>query len=168
MEVRAKASSFRGAFKAVEAAMDPLLHDWLQNPRNGKSIHPVTTTSSSLKLTFAAEADAQEFRQIRLACLPELLLTYNGILNHSAYFAGRDILKISMDLAALVAEEDSELATCVMQARRMPELLDSFAIVAKSMIHAEAKRPGEKTKDGKTLGLWSIRGQRRNPDEEEQ
>ena len=110
-----------------------------------------------MKLRMLIDAEAHEFKQIRLACLPELVLAYNSILNYSCYFAGRDILKTSMDLAALIAEEGSNLAACLMEAGRMPELMDSFAIVAKSMIQAEAKRPGEKTKDGKTLGLWSIK-----------
>ena len=109
------------------------------------------------RLTQRTEEEANEFRQIRLACLPELVVAYNSILNYSAYFAGRDVLKTSMDLAALVAEEGSDLAACLMETGRMPELVDSFAIVAKSMIAAEAKRPGEKQKDGKTLGLFSAK-----------
>ena len=106
-------------------------------------------------LTTSADAEADEFKQIRLACLPEIIIAYNSILNFSSYFAGREILKRSMDLAALVAEENSEVAACVVEVDRMPELMDSFAVVAKSMILAEARRPGDKGKDGKTLGIWS-------------
>ena len=69
-----------------------------------------------------------------------------------------------MDLAAIIAEEGSDLAACLMEAGRMTELVDSFAIVAKSMIAAEAKRPGEKSKDGRTLGLFSAKVQA-SPDE---
>ena len=134
--------------------MQPLLHGWLQNPKNGIGIRVETKPS---RLTRCADAEANEFKEIRLACLPEIILAYNSILNFSSHFAGREILKTSMDLAALIAEEDSDLAVCLAQAGRMPELMDSFAVVAKSMIVAEAKRPGEKNKDGKTLGLWSAK-----------
>ena len=103
------------------------------------------------------DAEADEFNQIRLACLPEIILAYNSVLNFSSYYANREILKRSMDLAALLAEEGSELAACLMEADRIPELMDSFAVAAKSMILAEARRPSEKTKDGKTLSLWSTR-----------
>ena len=134
--------------------MQPLLHGWLQAPKNG------TDTPSEISpnaLTRHADAEATEFKEIRLACLPEIILAYNSILNFSSHFAGREILKTSMDLAALIAEEGSDLAGPLIEAGRMPELMDSFAVVAKSMIVAEAKRPGEKNKDGKTLGLWSAK-----------
>ena len=101
--------------------------------------------------------EAIDFKRIRLACLPELVLAYNSILNFSSYFAGRDILKTSMDLAAIVAEKDSDLAACFMETGRMPELVDSLAVVAKSMIVAESRRPGEKHRDGKSLGLFSAK-----------
>ncbi|KAL9103799.1 MAG: hypothetical protein Q9163_001208 [Psora crenata] len=131
-------AAFKRAFFEVVGAMEPLLHGWLLSPKN--------------------DAEADEFKQIRLACLPEVILAYNSILNFSSYYAGREILKQSMALAALVAEEDSDLASCLMEADRMAELVDSFAVAAKSMIHAEARRPSEKVKDGKPLGLWSAKG----------
>lgn len=83
------------------------------------------------------------------------MLAYNSLLNFSSYYAGRDNLKISMDLAVLIAEEGSDLAACLMKAGRMSELIDSFAVVGKSMIHAEAKRPTGRSRDGKNLGLFS-------------
>ncbi|KAG8533380.1 uncharacterized protein KY384_002163 [Bacidia gigantensis] len=128
---------FKIAFKHVEDAMQPLLRGWLQEPKT--------------------EKEAQELKNIRLACLPETILAYNSILNFSSHFAGREILKTSMDLAVLVAEENSDLAACFKETGRMPELVDSFAVVAKSMIVAESKKPGEKHRDGKSLGLWSAK-----------
>ena len=61
-----------------------------------------------------------------------------------------------MDLAAFIAEEDSDVAACIVEAGRMPELMDSFAVAAKSMMLADSRKRGEKGKDGKTLGLWSA------------
>lgn len=106
-------------------------------------------------LTADADEEAEEFEQIRLACLPELVLAYNSILNHSAHFAAREILKTSMDLAVIIGQEDSELAACLLKAGKMPELVDSFTVVAKSMIVAETKRPGGKQRDGRSLGIWT-------------
>ena len=134
--------------------MQPLFDRWLQSPKNGTSIRGENSTAM---LTQKKESEAEEFKQLRLACLPELILAYNSILNFSSHFAGRQILKTSMDLAVFIAEEDSNLAACLVETGRMPELMDSFAVVAKSMIVAEAKRPGEKNKDGKTLDLWSAK-----------
>ena len=134
--------------------MQPLLNGWLQSPKNGINTHDQSITAMLMQIK---DAEAKELKQLRLACLPELILAYNSILNFSSHFAGRQILKTSMDLAGLIAEEDSDLATCLIEAGRMPELMDSFAVVAKSMIVAEAKRPGEKNKDGKTLDLWSAK-----------
>ena len=106
------------------------------------------------------DTEAKEFEEIRLACLPEIIIAYNRLLNFSSHFAGRDILKTSMDLAVLIAQEDSDLAHSLVKAGRMTELMDSFAVVGKSMIRAEAKRPGGRSKDGKNLGLWSTRSSR--------
>ncbi|KAL9130608.1 MAG: hypothetical protein Q9217_001268 [Psora testacea] len=144
---------FKKAFLEVVSAMDPLLHGWLQNPKTGMR----SRKRFSPMLTVNTDAEADEFEQIGLACLPEVILAYNSILNFSSYYAGREILKQSMDMAALFAEEGSELAACIVAANRMPELMDSFAVAAKSMILAEARKPGEKGKDGKPLGLWSVR-----------
>jgi len=66
-----------------------------------------------------------------------------------------------MDLAALIAAEDSDLAACFMAAGRMVELVDSFASLSKTMIQAEDRGAknvkGKKKKKGETLSLWTVR-----------
>ena len=107
------------------------------------------------------DADEQDFRQIRIACLPELLLAYNTVLNFSSYYLSRDLLLKSMDLAALVATEDSGLAECFVAAERMPELVDSFALLSKTIIRADDRGAkagkGKKKRNGETLDLWTVR-----------
>lgn len=107
-------------------------------------------------LIACVDDEAEEFQQIRSTYLPELALAYNSILNYSAHFAGREILKSSMDLAMMLAEENSELVACLLKAGKMAEMVDSFTVVAKSMIVAESRKPGGKQKAGRTLGLWTT------------
>lgn len=95
-----------------------------------------------------------------MACLPEVILAYITILDSSSRFLSRDLLLKGMNLAAVIAAEDSDLAACFIAAGRMPELVDSFACLGKTMIQADDLGKGAKSKkrkDGETLGLWSVR-----------
>ena len=96
-----------------------------------------------------------------MACLPEVILAYITVLNLSSRYLSRDLLLKSMDLAALIAEEGSDIAACFVAAERMPELVDSFAALSKSIIHAEARGAkggkGKKKRNGETLDLWTTR-----------
>ena len=109
-------------------------------------------------LTLHPEEEAIEFKQLRAACLPEIILAYNTVLTFSARYISRDTLLRSMDLVALIAAEDSDLASCFIEADRMPELVSSFAWSSKNMIlGCEAGGKRKKGKDGKTLDLWTVR-----------
>ena len=112
-------------------------------------------------LTVVLDADEEDFRQIRIACLPEVVLAYNVILNFSSHYLSRDLLLKSMDLAALIAAEDSGLAQCFVTAERMPELVDSFALLSKTIIRADDRGAktgkSKKKRNGETLDLWTVR-----------
>ena len=111
-----------------------------------------------MTLTLKSEEEAIEFRQLRVACLPEIILAYNSVLTFSARYVSRDTLLKSMDLVPLIAAEDSDLALCFMEADRMPELVNSFAWSSKNMIlGCEAGGKRKKGKGGKTLDLWTVR-----------
>jgi nuclear pore complex protein Nup107 len=107
------------------------------------------------------DADAEEFKEIRVACLPEVVLAYNTVLDFSSRYLSRDLLLRSMNMAALIATKDSELATCFVAADRMPELVDSFAYLSKSIIQAEDRGAkggkSKKKRNGETLDLWTVR-----------
>ena len=107
------------------------------------------------------DADEEDFKQIRIVCLPEILLAYNMILNFSSHYLSRDLLLKSMDLAALIAAEESGLAECFMAAERMPELVESFALLSKTMIRADDRGAkvgkSRKKRNGETLDLWTVR-----------
>lgn len=112
---------------------------------------------------YDADSEATEFEQIRVACLPELVLAYNAIVNHSGYYISRDILLKSMDLAAIVAGEETDLTACFSAAGRMPELVDSLALSSRNMIQAEeqgsrgGKGKSKRKLDGASLGLWTMK-----------
>ncbi len=104
-------------------------------------------------MPFIEEEDIA-FRQIRIACIPEVMLAYNTVLTFSARYLTRDSLLESMDLVPLIAAKHSELGPSFVQADRLPELLRSFAWSSKEMILAGKKK---KTKDGRTIDLWTVK-----------
>lgn len=157
-DVRALKGSLQNAYNRVETTIEPLLHQWLQEPLNGENLHYF------LGLHFAkvdVDAEAEDFRNIRMSYLPEVVLAYLVVLDFSARCLSRDLLLKGMDLAALIAAEDSDLAVCFLEARRMNELVDSFACMSKAMIQAEdqgAKNvKGKKKRNGETLSIWTVR-----------
>ena len=105
--------------------------------------------------------EASQFEAIRRACLPEVVLAYAHVLNVSARYISRDLLLKSMDLAAMIAVEDSDVADCFVEVGRMPELVTSFAFTSQSIIRAEetgAKAVKSRRKmDGKSLGIWNAK-----------
>ena len=82
-------------------------------------------------------------------------------MNYTGFVISRHFLIKSMDLAALIAAQDSDLAACFMAARRMPELMDSLALSSRNMIQAEEteKKRGKikKKLDGESLDLWNVK-----------
>lgn len=113
------------------------------------------------RLLIGLDSEAREFEGFRRAALPEIVLAYNAVLNFSSHYLRRDLLLKSMDLAANIAAEDSDVAACFMDAGRMPELVDSFAWSGKNMIRADDSRPrsgkSKKRRDGESLDLWTVR-----------
>lgn len=117
--------------------------------------------SFGLAANYRSDKEAEEFEQIRIACIPEVILAYNTVLNYSGFRISRDILLRCMDLASLVAAEDSDLTASFMAAGRMPELVESFALSSRNMIQAEERgsRSGKSRKkpNGERLDLWIIK-----------
>ena len=79
-------------------------------------------------------------------------------MNFSAQYVSRNLLLKSMDLAALVAEEGSDLATSFVAAGRMPELVDSFANSSKNLIRAQERGASKAKKrlNGESLEIWAV------------
>ncbi len=85
------------------------------------------------------------------------MLAYNTVLNFSAHTLSRDLLLRSMDLAATIAAEESELASCFTAADRMPELVDSFALSSMNVIRAEESGKSKMKPNGERLGIWTAK-----------
>ncbi|KAL8805297.1 MAG: hypothetical protein Q9182_002065 [Xanthomendoza sp. 2 TL-2023] len=129
--------SLRRACERVEANTQPLLHGWLLYSHD--------------------DNEARDLEQIRAACLPEVLLAYTAVLNYSAQYLSRSYLLQSLELGALVAAPDSDLAGCFVSTKRMPELVDALAVTSMNMVLAEEYGIGSKKMSPK-MGLWSGKG----------
>lgn len=149
----------QNATTEIETLIEPLLKGWLQYPKNG--IHSVESVLGAALAKYYPDEEAAEFEQIRIACLPEVVLAYNTILNYGGFVISREFLLKSMDLAAMVTAEASNLASCFMSAGRMPELVNSLALSGRNMIQADEKgsRVGKSRKklDGEALDLWNVK-----------
>ena len=66
-----------------------------------------------------------------------------------------------MDLAAVIAAEDGDLAATFVAAGRMSELVDMFAITSKSILLADEEgsksSKNRKKGDGETLDVWTVK-----------
>ncbi|MCJ1384281.1 Nucleoporin nup84 [Xylographa soralifera] len=130
------------AHDAVVASMQPLLHGWLQYPKD--------------------DAEARAIEKIKTGYLPEMILAYNSVLLYGGHMISREVLLQCMDLAATVAAEHSDLADIFVRAGRMSELVDSMAIASKSILSAaeNGQLTGRKWKkiNGASMDIWSVKG----------
>ncbi|KAI9841756.1 MAG: Nucleoporin nup84 [Sclerophora amabilis] len=142
-----KAKSWRSklqrAFDNVVAAMDPLMHGWLTDIPD----------------------EAASITAIRDRYLPELILAYVSVIQLAGHTLSRDILLQSMNLATVVAAEDSDVLPCFQNAGRLPELVTALATASKAILKASEEKGGGPRKSGgrvkggtgEDLGIWNVR-----------
>lgn len=96
--------------------------------------------------------DELEFAYLREAYLPETLIAYVSALQYAGNSLTRDNLLEAMDLAAVVAERDSDIAALLVKTGRMKELVEAFASVSKALAgeQTEKKKSGKASKAGPT------------------
>ena len=106
----------------------------------------------------------RDFQHMREAYIPETVLAYVSSLHFAGTSLSRDNLLECMELAAVIAEKDSDVAREFMKSGRMRELLDSFASSSKALAiwtHDNKKGLQTNTKKMRELGwsreLWSIK-----------
>lgn len=141
-------SVLKRAKEAVSFAMEPILKGILQNPTD--------------------EEEAEHLMIIRNAYLPEIVIAYNTVLHAAGNLITRDSLLESMELVNTIAkdgntgskaDESNGLEDCFVQAGRMRELVESFALTSKVMLvlKAEGKQwKPKKDRKGSDLGIWEI------------
>ncbi|KAF4631550.1 hypothetical protein G7Y89_g6588 [Cudoniella acicularis] len=179
----AEAKNFRELEALVESldfietvgSVDSLLTEretepkWQKDMRSNlaKAIHASRPSISTLfnrwLLTFPNEEAEEEFTLLREAYIPETILAYITTLHISGWALTRDFLMDSMDLAAVMAEEDSDLLQLFKKTGRMQELVEAFAAASKNLlfITSNKKTTGSTSKKlrvkGWTPELWSVK-----------
>lgn len=110
---------------------------------------------------FHPDTEATEAEKIRNAYLPEVILAYHSVLHCAGHYLSRENLLRSMDLATLIAAEDSDVAPCFTAAGRMKELVAALALTSKAILRAnetgsvkanKRKRAG----NGANLAIWKV------------
>ncbi|KEY71615.1 hypothetical protein S7711_08084 [Stachybotrys chartarum IBT 7711] len=108
------------------------------------------------------EEGDKELERLRKLYLTETVLAYVSTLHFAGARGSRDHLLECMDLAAVVAERNSDLAQSFVEAKRMKELVEAFAGVSKALATAAPdKKSGalgsKKLREmGWSRDIWSV------------
>jgi nuclear pore complex protein Nup107 len=104
-----------------------------------------------------------ELAELRRCYLPETVLAYISTLHFAGTCLSRDNLLECMELAAVIAQKDSDIAACFVEAGRMKELVEAFASCSKALavLTGEKKAAGPGSKKLREMGwsrdLWSVK-----------
>lgn len=125
------------------------------------AMEPILTRSLLLGDDYASTDEKSDCARIREWYIPELIIAYNTVLHSAGHLISRDNLIDSMDLSVLIADDQNHLSEVFVQARRMREIVASFAATSKAMLRlkAEGKKwtsRKQKGREGKDLGIWEI------------
>lgn len=109
-------------------------------------------------------AEEPEFKLLREAYLPEIILAYNSILRYSGLLVTRDHLLECMELSTVISAEGSDVVDLFVRKGRMKELVESFADASLALLLANANakgKTGTSSKKLRTLGwsreLWDVK-----------
>nr|AEL00685.1 Nup84p [Thermochaetoides thermophila] len=120
--------------RIAKACMRPVLKEWLLTTYDGRSVE-------------------QDFLDIRQAYIPETILAYISCLHFAGTSLSRDNLLECMDLAAIIAEKDSDVAKEFMRCGRMKELVEAFASASKALAIWSGEKKGSQTNSKKLREL---------------
>lgn len=143
--------------------MQPVLRGWLKESIDGTSpLIPPSYDWPPVRLTHPADED--DFELLRDLYLPEIILGYVSVLHFAGTSLSRDNLLECMELAALIAEKDSDVASVLMKAGRMKEVVEGFANCSKALAVSGSDKKsggGASSKKMRELGwsreLWSVK-----------
>ncbi|KAI8629091.1 nuclear pore protein 84/107 [Xylariaceae sp. FL1651] len=127
--------------KRVKSFMGPILNNWLLE---------------------SFEED-EDFIYLRDVYLPETIIGYVSVLHFAGTSLSRDNLLECMELAAIIARKDADVAAVLMKAGRMKEIVEGFANCSKALAISgnEKKGPGGSSKKLREMGwtreLWSVK-----------
>ncbi len=153
--------SLHRALQPTKANVKALLQDWLVTSQKGQ---PLTLSGMSGWFLMSRFAEEPEFKLLREAYLPEIILAYDSILHFSGLALSRDNLLECMELSTIIAAEDSDLADLFVKKGRMQELVEAFADNSRALLMANSTgkgKTGTSSKKLRTLGwsreLWDIK-----------
>ncbi|CAK7231152.1 Nucleoporin nup84 [Sporothrix bragantina] len=128
--------------KFIAGFMKPLLKGWL--------LHSVD--------------DDPDYAVLRESYLPQVVIGYASTLQFAGTTSSRDYLLECMELAAVVAAPDNDIAGVLVATGRMKELVESFASCSKALAIWTSdmkKGPGASSKKNREMGwsreLWSVK-----------
>jgi nuclear pore complex protein Nup107 len=144
-------SSLKHLQRDVAATMEPIVKGILLEPTD--------------------EEEAKDLMYIRVNYIPEVIIAYITVLHTSGNLITRECLLDAMDLANAIAKgrdangdmvEYNGLEECFVQAGRMRELVECFALTSKLMLILKAEGRVWKAKKtdrvGRDLGMFEIGG----------
>ncbi|KAI1121578.1 nuclear pore protein 84/107 [Nemania abortiva] len=127
--------------KSIKSFMGPILNNWLLESMQGD----------------------EDFTYLRDAYLPETIIGYVSVLHFAGTSLSRDNLLECMELASIIARKDADVATVLMKAGRMKEVVEGFANCSKALAISgnEKKGLGGSSKKMREMGwtreLWSVK-----------
>lgn len=145
--------------KAVKDNMHALLNGWLATGISSKQPH----AQVALHATNTDSGGDKELEKLRDAFLPETILAYVSALHFAGTNLSRDSLLECMELSATIAERNSDLADVFVRAKRMRELVESFAACSRALAVSGADKRGAVGANSKKMremgwsrDLWSV------------
>ncbi|KAK8082904.1 Nucleoporin NUP84 [Apiospora saccharicola] len=145
--------------KQIKSFVEPCLRGWLRESIDGRFVG-----DHDRQLNSNAVADEEDFEILRDMYLPETVLGYVSVLHFAGTNLSRENLLECMELAATIAEKDSDIASVLMRSGRMKELVEGFANSSKALaVSATDKKGGvgASSKKMRELGwsreLWSVK-----------
>lgn len=115
-------------------------------------------------LTYTRPTDQVDYQLLREAYLPDTTIAYVSSLQFAGTTVSRDNMLEAMELAAVIAEKESDLAQVFVRAGRMKELVEAFASCSKALaVWTSDKKaaPGGASKKLRETGwsreLWSVK-----------
>lgn len=103
------------------------------------------------------EAEAIPLANIRNHYLPECVLAYNSVLYFAGHGISRNWLVECMNLAQVVATNDT-LTNAFVASSRMRELVRAFALSSQALLHAN-EVGSKKGKKDEAIEIWQVRPQ---------
>lgn len=152
-------------FQGIKQSVTALLQDWLVG--GSPTGIPSLRMSSLPRLGEAATdacTDQAEFRLLREAYLPEVILAYDGILNNAGLYITRNNFLEAMELSATIAGEGSDLAELFVKTGKMKQLVEAFAADSTSLLFSTSAakgftKPSRRAKErGWSRDLWKVEG----------